>query len=213
MSAPDSDNRPLPATKTGGFNYWQLLSRIVIFALLLSSAGLLWWSYYQVFVPQLRESRQLNATVSKLTAEVDDLDRQWSKAGIEEVNQKFTLVQPRLFAGQAELAAWLADFKEQTAPMGLDVKTDFADSNAPAGAVTNVQAIPVTIAIAFPPLPSAAGSPGNLSPCQRLLQFAQRLTTREKCADLAEMTVEGGTNSIARAVLGVNFWTAPKESP
>ena len=209
MSAPGPDNRPLPATKAGGFNYRNLLSRAIIFGLLLAAVSLLWWSYYRVFVPHLRESRQLNATVASLAAEVDDLDRQYSKAAIEEINQKFVLVQPRIFAGPVELAAWLADFKGQVTPLGLDIKTDFADTNAPAGAVTNVQVIPVTVSISFPPLASSVES---LSPYQRLLQFTQRITTGEKSAELAEMTVEGGTNSITRAVLGVNFWAAPKEA-
>src|ERR1700739_1927711 len=106
MSEPHADSL-LPVTKDPGFNYWELLSRIVVAGLLLSSIGLLWWSYYGVFVPRLKESRDINATVARLTAEVDELNRQWPPDKIGQLNQKFALVQPRLFASPSELENWL----------------------------------------------------------------------------------------------------------
>ena len=83
MSAPGTDSSPQTATKASGFNYAELLSRILVLSLLLASAGLLWWSYYRVYVPRLVIFRDLSSTVDKLAREVEDLDRQWSKQDIE----------------------------------------------------------------------------------------------------------------------------------
>ena len=73
MKAPAPDNAPLPVTKPGRFNYQTLLSRLVVLALLSASVGLIWWSYYRMLLPQLKESQELDLSVAKLTTEIDTL--------------------------------------------------------------------------------------------------------------------------------------------
>ena len=207
MTPPATDNRSSPATHRGEFSYPDLLARLAVFGILLASVGLLWWSYYRVYAPRLKVTRDLNTTVEKLTAEVDMMEHRWSKAEMEGINEKFPLVQPRLFADQPELEAWLADFREQVAPLALDVKTDLAGSRT--AGETNLLILPTTVTILFRP---ATEGPGSASPYQRLLQFAERITTQGKNADLTDLTVDSGVNSIDRAVVGINFWAAAKEA-
>ena len=151
--------------------------------------------------------------MAKLTVTADDLDRQWSKADIEQINNKFAGVQPQMFTDQLELESWLADFTGQFTAQGMDIKTDIkagpAGTNAPAGAARGFLIIPVTLAITFHSGPDAGDLP---PPSQRLLQFVQRLTTREKSAVLTDLSLSSGTNSIDQAVLGFNFWAGAKEA-
>jgi hypothetical protein len=214
---PPLPNRtPQSVTKPSGFNYLTLVSRVVVGGLLVASVWLLWWSYYRIYLPHLKEPAELNASVAKLTGTADDLDHQWSKADIEQINKKFAGVQPQMFTDQLELESWLADLTGQFTAQGMDIKTDIkagpvgvAGTNAPAGAVPRFLVIPVTLAVTFHSGPDAAGLP---PPGQRLLHLVQRLTTQEKSAVLTDLSLSSGTNSIDQAVLGFNFWAGAKEA-
>jgi hypothetical protein len=213
MSAPSPSRSPVAGTKPVGFSYVTLLSRVVVGVLLLASAGLLWWSYCRVYLPRVKEYHELDANVVKLTIAVDDLDHQWTKPELAAIDQKFHLVQSRLFNDQPELKSWLDDFEGQFIALGLNIKTDFnaslVSSNAPAVAGRRFSAIPTTVTIDFSP---TAGSEDKDTPFQRLLQFSQRITTQDKIADLTGLTVHSGTNSIDHAVLNLTFWAGAKEA-
>ena len=209
MNPPTLENNQRPATMQGVFNYLELMSRVVVIGLLLISAGLFCWSYYRVYLPRQKITRNLNITVEKLAAEVDEMDRHWSKSDIGQINQKFSLVQPRLFADQPELEAWLADFRDQVQSLNLNIKTDIASTGEPATNCPGLITIPTTMVITFPAM---AGNTGKLSPYQRFLQFAQRITIQDKNADLVDMSVDSGGKSIGRAVVRINFWMGGKGS-
>jgi hypothetical protein len=55
--------------------------------------------------------------------------------------------------------------------------------------------------------------PGKESAYQRVLRLAQRLTATQKRADLAELTVFGGTNSISSAVMVFDLWAGEGGAP
>jgi len=209
MNPSNPENNQRPATMQGVFNHLEWIGRVVVFSLLLASVGLLCWSYYRVYLPRQKITRDLNVTVEKLAAEVDDMERHWSKADIGQINEKFPLVQPRLFADQAELAGWLADFHDQIQPLNLDIKTDIASASGSGTNSTGLIILPTTMVITFPAL---AGDAGKISSYQRFLQFAQRITIQDKNADLVDMSVDSGGKSIGRAVVRINFWMGGKGS-
>ena len=190
-----------------------------MFALILGSVFIVGWSYYKWYLPPVLETREVSATVAKLTAQVEELDHRWSKADSDQVNRQFETAQARFFADQAALAAWLADFREQGTPLGLNIRTDLgkpvvaksdlSTTNAILEASLKFTIIPTTIAVTFQPLPIATDQPSRY---QRLLQLAQHLTDQEKIADLTELTVDSDTNSIGRAILGFNFLAGTKEA-
>lgn len=209
MSASPPDLSPTPPAKTGGPNYPELIFRAVIIALLVFSVWLVWWSYYRVYTPRLKAARDSRATVSQLSAEVDDLDHRWPPADMDRVNQRFDLVDARLFADQSTLEAWLADFREQLPPLGLDLKATFQKTVAHTAAERNVLVIPTTLLVELRPVTNALAMPSSY---QRLLWLTQQLVLQQKRADITDLTVDSGTSSIARAVIGLNFWAGEKEA-
>ena len=66
------------------------------------------------------------------------------------------------------------------------------------------------LSVEVQPLPAAQIA---ASPYQRILLLSQRLSTQEKRADLTELTVTGGTNSINHAVFGLHLWAAEGKTP
>jgi hypothetical protein len=208
MKFPNSKNTPPPVTKKGGFSYSDLVFRVVIMVLVAASVSLLWWSYSRVFAPRIKASHEMNTAVARLSAEVDDLNGKWSSSAIEQINQKFDQVQPSLFAGQPALESWLADFHEQLAALGLDLKTEFQKIIVPDGMENKLLIIPTTVYIELQPGTNSAG----MSSYQRVLQLTQNITAHEQRSDLTELTVDGGTNSISHAVMSFNFWADGKEA-
>jgi hypothetical protein len=213
MSAPSPATRPpTPAptpTETGGGNYLEVLYRTVMVLMLVSSFGILWWSYYRVYVPRLKEYHEADAALTSLTVKVDDLDHLWSQADIEQINKRYEVLQPKVFADQPELESWLADFRDQLAPLGLNIKFDLVTTNAPIGDDRKLFPIPATITIVSQPVAGAVDTPAAY---QQLLQFAKHLTAQEKSTGLTRLTVASGTNSVGRAVLNLNFWAGAKEA-
>jgi len=209
MNDSNLENHPLPVTKTGNPNRPELLFRVGVILLLATSVGLLWWSYSRVLVPRLNESRDYNANVIRLSLEVENLDRRWLKADIDRIDKNFELAKPQLFADQPTLEAWLADFQEKLAPARLDIKTELGKTMSPPGADRKLFVISGVIIIDLQSLPAATGTPSRY---QQLLRLAHRITNQEKHANLTELTVDSGANSIGHAVMAFNFLAGGKES-
>ena len=209
MNPSNPENNQRPATMQGVFNHLEWIGRVVVFSLLLASVGLLCWSYYRVYLPRQKITRDLNVTVEKLAAEVDDMESHWSKSAISQINEKFPLVQPRLFSDQAEIAAWLVDFRDQIQPLNLDIKTDQASTGDRSTNCPGLVVLSATMVITFP---TTGRNAEKSSPYQRFLQFAQRISSQDKNIDLDQMSVDSGGNSIGRAVVRIDFWMGGKES-
>jgi hypothetical protein len=209
MSAPNTEFIPQPVTKKDGFNYSALAARILIFTLLACSLGLIWWSYYRGFYPYLKQSRELTLTVSKLNGDLSDLSHKWTTGEITAMDNKTSMLQTNFFTDQNELQSWLADLREQSLPLGMDVKSEFASPVEQTDAPPRFLIIPTTVTVQFPPDRGVAKGP---SPYQKLLQLSQTITTREKTDCLNELTVESGPNSIDRAVISFHFWTGTNDS-
>jgi hypothetical protein len=209
MSTPNLPPIPQPVTKAGAFNYSALAARVVVFGVFCCSLGLIWWSYYRVFFPHLQQFHELTSTVTKLNSDLDQLNHRWTPGQIAQINASVGMIQTNFFADQVELQSWLAEVREQSQPLGLDVKADFTPSHVETNAQPKFAVISTGITIQFRPPTSPAKGPSRY---QELLELAQRITTREKTDCLNELTVETGPNSIDRAVMNFNFWVAINES-
>jgi hypothetical protein len=209
-SAPAPEARPPITAPPRNAGYRDRLFRAITLVAVLGSVAVIWWSFVMVLLPRLKESRELSSRVSRLSAEVDELDHQWTKAGAEQVSNQFSQVDLKLFEGRAGLEAWLANLQEQAAPLALDVRADLGPASPPTAGDRTLTVIPATVSVEVQPArPEMATS----SPYQRILQLSQRLTDEDKRADLTELTVAGGTNSIGRAVLVLNYWTRKEGTP
>ncbi len=205
-SAPAPEVQP-PASDAGSRDR---LFRIIALAAVGGSAALICWSFFSVLAPRIQQSRELSSTVSRLSAEVEDLERQWPADVATQVSNKFSRVDALLFPGRPDLQAWLDSLKDQATLLTLNIRSELAPASPQTAGGRTFGVIPATISIDFPP---AAPATSAAFPAQRILRLVQRLTGGEKRADLTELTVAGGTNSISHAVLGLSYWTDKEGTP
>ncbi len=187
---------------------WEWPLRALIALVLIGSLALTWWSFSLHLIPMQKRTRELTSTVSRLSAQVGDLDRKWTKAQTEQIRKRYQAVHACLFADELALQTWLANLQREAASLALDVKLDFGKSSALAISNPELAVIQSGLTLDIHPLPT-----GLESSYQRLLEFGQHLAVEGKRADLAELTVEGGTNSITRAILAFNLWVGEENSP
>ena len=190
---------PPPPAKV---NSRELLFRLVVVVVLIASLVLTWWTLAYGVAPVQRHSRELTSDLSRLSAEVDTLDRKWSPADVEQIRKQYTAARATLFGDAAALTAWLNGLETRASPLALDVKVDFGKSVRQETADEKLAVIPTAVSLDVRPHPDP-----NASPYQRVLFLSWLLALEEgKRADLAELTVTGGANSISRAVLVFNLW-------
>jgi hypothetical protein len=209
-SAPAPAARAPAAAPPRNAGYRDLLFRVITLMVVLGSVAVIWWSFVMVLFPRLKQSRELSSTVSRLSAEVDDLEQQWTKAEAEQVSNQFSQVDSKLFEGRAGLEAWLADLKAQAALLPMDLQADLGQPSPQTAGGRALTVIPATMSIEVQPARPEMAVP---SPYQRILWLSQHLIGEDKRSDLTELTVAGGTNSIGRAVLGLNYWMGKEPAP
>ncbi len=204
MSTPTPERRPVAALapKTSRLDYKDVLLRAAFFLSVLGSLALVWWSVKRL-TPLQDKSRDLSTQLARLSTEVDQMKMDLTSPDVEQLARKYVQVQGQLFGGQSALETWLQGLRRQTLPLALDVKADFGKAAAQAAGEQKLAVIPATVSVEVRP---AAGIEGVQSPYQRVLQLSQRLTAEEKRADLVELNVAGGTNSVSRAVVVLNLW-------
>jgi outer membrane murein-binding lipoprotein Lpp len=189
-------------------NHWELLFRVVIFLVLIASLALAWLTFTKVFVPAQRQSRELSAKFAALSSDVDQLERKWGPAEADEIRRSYREVYGQLFADQSALEAWLANLQAQAGPLGLEAVVDFGQSSPAATNEQKLAVVSASVSLEVRPVPGRVESP-----YQRLLQFTRQLAAEGKRADLAEMTVVGGTTSIPQATLVFSLWAGEEGKP
>ena len=209
-SASEAGGHPQGGTPPRNAAHRDRLFRVVILVAVVGSVAVMLWSLFALLFPRLKQSRELSSTVARLSAEVDNLEQQWTEAEAAQVRNRRRQVEFELFGGRAALESWLAHLKEEGAPLGLGVRGDFGPVSTKMAGSHMLTVIPVMVSVEVQP--ARPGTPA-LSPYQRILQLSQRLTGGEKRADLTDLTVVAGSNSISRAVLGLNYWADEAAKP
>ena len=212
MSAPDEKaspggERPSALIQSTGTDYRQIALRIALVVLNLGSFALLWWSLQKLLLPLQKQARDSNATMTRLISEVDRMEHAWSAADIEQVRTNYNEVPSWMFVGRPALEAWLGEVKERVVPLALEVAPEINRSDPAAPGSTNTVPTITSTTLALKVRP-AAGIEAINSPFQRTLQFSQQLTAEQKRADLVELTVVGGANSVEEADLILQLWTS-----
>jgi len=195
-------NRPAAAAAVRGPVSRDWLFRLGIVALLAGSVTVAWRSLQRLETRQ-KHCREISATVARLSAQVDDLERQWSRGQEEEVGGQLRQARSQLFCDQAALENWLSSLKAQTDPLALEARATFGKTIPRNIAEEELAMIPTTISVDVRPVREKERGGW---PYLRLVQLGQRLTRQDKRADLVELKVEGGTNSVTGAVLVFNLW-------
>lgn len=207
-----SESRPLPQSRrpprSATRREW--LFRLVVLVAVLGSVAVILWSLFFLLFPRLKQSRDLSLAVAGLSAEVDGLEQEWAEAQAAHVRNRRRQVDFELFGGRAALESWLEHLKEAGEPLGLGVQGDFGPVSTKLAGSRMLTIVPVLVRVE---VQSAGPEASAASPYQRILQLSQRLTDGETRADLTELTVIGGTNSISRAVLDLNCWAEEGAKP
>ncbi len=191
-----------PPRKSGP-SFWETLFRVVIVFVILLSLGMAYWSFFHRLLPLQQQARAIVSTVSKLSSDLDALERRWTPGQAEEIRARYREVYAQLFANQAQLEEWLGQLQSQAAPLKLDVSVGFGESVPQHGFDANLAIVPASISLEVRPAPDDAS---GKSPYDRVLAFGETLASHGKRADLAEITVVGGPDSISRTLLVFNLW-------
>jgi len=181
---------------------WEALFRIAIVAALILSMGLAWWTLTRKLVPLQQQSKSLGATVARLSDDVDAFQRKWPKDDVDKIRAQYKQLRAQLFANEEAMGEWINRLDEAAGGgILLDLHVEFGKPSAQVTNEVQVSVVPATVSIEVHPMTG-----GTESPYQRLLRFGQQLGVEGKRADLAELSVLGGTNSITRALLVFNLW-------
>ena len=207
QSPPPVPPKPLRvAVQPASANSKEWLFRLLVAVLLVGAFSLVGWSFFRKLLPLQKQSRDLGMQVVRLSADVDEMQRKLEKSDFVQVERDFGRINTHLFSDETALVSWLAELKEQTIPLALELKANFGAAVVPSTNHQNLAVIPTTVSVGV-----AHDIEAIRSPYQRLLRLSHHLSSRERRVDLTELTVMGGTNSLQQATLVLNLW-AGKES-
>jgi hypothetical protein len=199
--------RPAVLAKAQKLTQWELLFRVLVTVPILASIALAWWTYSDRLVPLQKQSLVLTSANSSLSAEVDKMDRKWTKEETELVRASYKEAYSTLFADEGALQDWLIRLEKKALPLALDVKVDFGKGKPQLTNDDKLAIVPAAVSLQVHPMPG-----GRESPYQRLLRLGQQLAAEGKRSDLAELTAIGGTGSITNAILVFNLWAGEEKN-
>jgi hypothetical protein len=203
---PGPQTRPAVLVKAKKLTRWDVIFRFLVFIFIVASIALAWWSYSERLVPLQKQSLALTSANSLLSADVDKMDRKWSKEEIELVRASYNEAYSTLFADEAALQDWLLRLEKKALPLALDVKVNFGKGEAQLTNDDKLAIVPAAVALQVHPMPG-----GRESPYQRLLRLGEELAAEGKRSDLAELTAVGGVGSITNATLVFNLWAGEEK--
>ena len=184
-------------------SHWEALFRLAMGLVILASLGMAYWSFFHRLLPLQDQTRAMTSRISAMSSESDKLESRWSREQVAEINVQYGRVYRQLFADPAALEGWLAKLQAQARSLALDIKVALGQSSTHAGFAATLSVIPASITLEVRTDP---GETEGESPYQRVLQFTQQLAAEGKRADLAELSVFGGTGSVSRAQMVFNLW-------
>ena len=194
---------PPPQPQKVRLTHWEALFRVVIVAVILVSAGVAYWSFFERLAPLQKESRSMLTRVSNMSAQLDQAERRWTTEQATEIRARYREVSTHLFADQAALKEWLFQIHADAKPLGLEISVGVGQGTPQGSFTNNLSVQPASMSLEVSP---AAGEAEGKSPYERVLVFSQKLAAHGKRADLAEATVQGGVGSVKRASLVFNLW-------
>lgn len=189
------------AVRTPSVNTKEWLFRLLVAVLVLGACSLVGWIFFQRLAPLQKQSRDLGMQVSRLSAEVDAMERTMDRDDSAQVIQNFHRVNLSLFSDETALASWLAELNAQSLPLALELKADFGTAVIPSTNHQNLAVIPTTVSVGVP-----LDVEATQSPYQRLLRLSHQLSSQERRVDVTELKVIGGSNSVQQATLVLNLW-------
>jgi hypothetical protein len=195
----------LPPPEKPRLSHSEAVFRVAIVVVILVSAGVAYWSFFERLAPLQKESRSMLTRVSNMSAQLDQKERRWTSNQVQEINARYGEVYGRLFPDHDQAAGeeWMRQVLADAEPLALHISVDVGQSTPQVPFTNNVRVTPAAISLEVLP---AAGEAQGKSPYERVLRFCQQLAAHGKRADLAEVTIQGGVGSVKRASLVFNLW-------
>jgi hypothetical protein len=193
----------LPPPQKLRLSHWEAVFRVAIVVVILVSAGVAYWSFFERLAPLQKQSRSMLTRVSNMSAQLDQEERRWTPEQAREIRARYREVYGHLFADQTALEEWLRQVHEDAQPLALDINVIVGRSTPQAPFTNNVSVTPASISLEVLPV---AGEAEGKSPYERVLLFGKQLAAHGKRADLAEVTIQGGVGSVKRGSLVFNLW-------
>jgi hypothetical protein len=137
------------------------------------------------------------------------LELRWDPVDVNATIGRFQQANGQLFSGTNEIARWQEELKRSQADhfrMAFTAETRGTQASPLPNKVFSTTATTIE-------LQSTAGDATVQSPYQRLVEFAQALTTHTKRVDLLELSATGQSNSVSHAKLRVQVWSLADLAP
>jgi hypothetical protein len=178
--------------------YRALIVRLIMLIVFAGSVGLAWWSVKEL-PPAERKLEQQNKRIATLESDIQFLEMKPSPLEAEQVAAKYNQAQQLLFSGLEEAKGW-EQLKRQPNLLLLTAEPEVRF-------LGKTQALSILSANLELQATNSPYSRYTNSAYKALLDFAQQLTSQSKRVDLMELTVNGNSNSVSVAKIGLHLWT------
>jgi len=180
--------------------YRAVVVRVVLLLVFSGSLALIGWSFGRL-APAEKKLQMQTDKIARLEDEVLKLELKWNPREAEQVAARFKQAQEQVFAGNEEFLRWQDQLKSQSNQMVLEIKAQIGKTQA--CPLPNQVFSIISATVDAQPI---FDEPSTNSPYKRVLDFAQYLTTQKKRVDLVDFMVNGNSNSVTQAKLGLQLW-------
>ena len=178
------------------------LLRLLLMAPTVAAIVLVWHATTRLDRVQ-REMAELETQNGRLSRDIENVERDWMTGDIEAVKTRHDEVTARMRGGAELISLWLQQANERASQLALEIVPRFEAPMVRTIGSTTVTLVPATLDVR--PAPGLDG--GGRSAYQRLLDLCLHLSTQTNRADLMQLSVQTGSNSVSRATVSFSLWT------
>ena len=198
-----STQRISPQEPRSAKSVW-LLRGALLFAVI-GSAALVYWAYAKRLQPVTTEQREKAAQMTRIADDIEQLRFKWGPRQVEETKAEYALAKAVLFSGEDEIEMWKKRVRSEASMRVLELAENAGEPSRFPPLTNEVSILPMTFALE--PMPTLVTTN---TPYSRVLAFADGVMARtDKRFELVSLSVDGNSNSVARAVAVVNLFTFP----
>lgn len=192
--------RPVPTPSPFALHPWVL--RFLLMAPTVAAIVLVWHATARLNHVQ-REMADLETQNGRLYRDIENVEREWMTGDIEAVKTRHDEVMTRMRGGAELVRLWLQQANERASQLSLEIVPRFESPMVRTIGSTTVTLVPATLDVR-----PAAGQDADVRPVyQRLLDLCLQLSTQTNRADLMQLSVQTGSNSVSRATVSFSLWT------
>ena len=189
-----------PAASPFALHPWVLRSLLMVPTL--AAIVLVWHATTRLDRVQ-REMADLETQNGRLYRDIENVEREWMTGDIEAVKTRHDEVMTRMRGGTELVSLWLQQANERASQLSLEIVPRFETPMVRTIGSTTVTLVPATLDVRPAPGQDADGR----AVYQRLLDLCLHLSTQPNRADLMQLSVQTGSNSVSKATVSFSLWT------